>query len=186
MPTLFNPSSTQTTSARTARSLSSTRSARADTTARSPTLPVRCALCIPGAVLHAPPDTLTRPSPRFPRAGYAYAPDPKVPAKLKVHFSVAPVDAPCTLVWAGPRLECHSRRRVRASDNRRIGGLTPVLLVTIYLRRLGCGRRPPHHHQRPRVRPLLRLGRRHRQLQGGRGPRDAPGRCRFWLCSAGL
>jgi hypothetical protein len=37
-----------------------------------------------------------------PPSGYAYAPDPKVPAKLKVHFSVAPVDAPCTF-----RPVCH-------------------------------------------------------------------------------
>eukprot|EP00045_Choanoeca_perplexa_P001247 m.18549 g.18549 ORF g.18549 m.18549 type:complete len:191 (+) comp10827_c0_seq1:143-715(+) len=35
--------------------------------------------------------------------GYAYAPDATVPAKLKVHFDVAPVDADYWVVAVGPR-----------------------------------------------------------------------------------
>eukprot|EP01147_Barroeca_monosierra_P001674 gene1674-4799_t len=42
--------------------------------------------------------------PRGNITGYAYIPDPKVPAKLKVHFSVAPVDAPYWVVSVGPRV----------------------------------------------------------------------------------
>ena len=39
-----------------------------------------------------------------PHSGYAYLPDPKVPAKLKVHFDVAPVDGPCASLAPLPRV----------------------------------------------------------------------------------
>jgi apolipoprotein D and lipocalin family protein len=38
--------------------------------------------------------------------GYAYNPDPSVPAKLKVHFDVAPVDAPCTVPLLARPFHC--------------------------------------------------------------------------------
>ncbi|EGD83177.1 hypothetical protein PTSG_03808 [Salpingoeca rosetta] len=36
--------------------------------------------------------------------GYAYAPNPSIPAKLKVHFDVAPIDGPYWIVAVGPRV----------------------------------------------------------------------------------
>lgn len=48
--------------------------------------------------------------PRSNITGYAYAPNPNVPAKLKVHFDVAPIDGPYWIVDVGPRVQTGDAR----------------------------------------------------------------------------